>query len=321
MNNNTALVTINGANKTRNMALPYSQEEIEAFKDTVKASNREMTNAQFTVFMAAARHLGLDPLARQITPIFQGGKMTVYTTIDGARLIAERTRKYRGQVGPFWCGKDGIWKDVWLEDGPPVAAKVGVKRAGFDEVVWGVAKYKSYAKGGPDSNWQKMPEVMIAKVAEMIALRKAFPENLSGVYSREEMMQALADGEELEPLNIVDAHVTDTSDVTANDDAPQSSQRASEDDQLELAQWLHEARFGKLSAVARFLAECLGHSRVKVRQLEEGHADITADEVATVIAALAARREATADDTGDEVATDADESYDLAALNGGARPS
>jgi phage recombination protein Bet len=182
-----------------------SRAEIEALKDTIKASNATMTDAQFTVFMAAARRLGLDPLARQIVPIFQSGKMSVQTTIDGFRLIAERSGRYRGQIGPFWCGKDGAWRDVWLEDGAPAAAKVGVKRSDFDEPVYGVARYKSYAKGG---NWQQMPDVMLAKVAESLALRKAFPAELSGAYTREELAQAEADDADMAP--IVESYPTPT---------------------------------------------------------------------------------------------------------------
>lgn len=167
-----------------------SNEEIAALKDMLKAANRDMSDAQFTVFLAAAKHLGLDPLARQIVPIFQGGRMTVQTTIDGFRLIAERTRKYRGQLGPFWCGKDGVWHDAWIADDAPLAAKVGVKRSDFDEPMWGVARTKSYSKGG---NWNSMPDVMIAKVAESLALRKAFPAELSGAYTDDELLIVDAD--------------------------------------------------------------------------------------------------------------------------------
>lgn len=189
-NTNTALAPVN---RDDDLILGHTREEIEAYKDTIKASNQSMTDAQFTVFMAAARHLGLDPLARQIVPIFQGGRMTVQTTIDGFRVVAARSGKYRGQIGPLWCGKDGQWKDVWLEDTvPPAAAKVGVKRSDFDEPMWGVARFKSYAKG---DNWQKMPDVMIAKVAESLALRKAFPNELSGTYTDDEMVQAFDEGQ------------------------------------------------------------------------------------------------------------------------------
>lgn len=166
----------------------HTREEIEAFKSTLKTANKDMTDAQFTVFMAAANHLGLDPLARQVVPILMSGRMTVQTTIDGFRLIAERTRKYRGQIGPFWCGPDGQWREVWLEDAAPAAAKVGVLRADFAEPMWGVARTKSYAKGGL---WTAMPDVMIAKVAESIALRKTFPNELSGAYTAEELGQAI----------------------------------------------------------------------------------------------------------------------------------
>src|SRR5258706_15713587 len=157
----------------------------EKDKDAVrKTIAKDCNEAQFKVFVLACNRLGLDPFARQIVPIVQGGGMTPQTTIDGFRLIADRTHKYAGQLGPFWCGPDGEWKEVWLGDGAPAAAKVGVLRRDFEQPMWGVARFKSYNKGG---NWKSMPDVMLAKVAESQALRKAFPQELSGAYTEDEL--------------------------------------------------------------------------------------------------------------------------------------
>ena len=68
-----------------------------------------------------------------------------------------------------------------------MAAKVGILRKDFQQPVWGVAKFSSYAQKSPF--WSKMPEVMLAKCAEAIARRVAFPNDLSGIYAPEEVIE------------------------------------------------------------------------------------------------------------------------------------
>jgi len=175
-------------------------DRIELLGRTICA---DLTNDELALFVDQCNRTGLDPFARQIYAISrwdkkaQANKMAIQTSIDGFRLVAERTGQYQGQVGPFWCGADGVWKDVWLEKSQPLAAKVGIWRRGFREPTYAVALWNEYAQNSP--MWGKLGTVMIAKCAESQALRRSFPMELSGLYTAEEMMQADESHEQAAP--------------------------------------------------------------------------------------------------------------------------
>lgn len=180
----------------------YNDEQIKLIRDVYA---KGATEHEFRLFIEVAKRKGLDIFQRQIHLVKRWDSKInrevceIQTGIDGYRLIADRTGRYEGQSGPFWCGDDGQWVDVWLHTDPPRAAKVGIWRAGCREPFWGVALYSEYVQTyrdkqsqqvRPNPMWARMPANQLAKCAEALALRKAFAAEMSGIYTSEEMAQA-----------------------------------------------------------------------------------------------------------------------------------
>jgi phage recombination protein Bet len=173
---------------------------------------RDLTDDEMDLFVAVCNRRRLDPFVRQIHAVkrrqwnakLNDGKggyeevMVIQTGIDGFRLIAERTHERDGVEGPWWCGPDGEWRDVWLTGSWPAAAKVIVYRKGHTRGYPGIAHWEEYVQTYKDKQgniqpvqmWQSMPAGQLAKCAEALASRKAFPEELGGIYTDEEMGQA-----------------------------------------------------------------------------------------------------------------------------------
>ena len=165
----------------------------------------EVSNADLAVFLHVCKRTGLDPFARQIHMIERRqkdrngnwrSKWTIQTGIDGLRLIGRRAANERGEEistpAPQWAHEDGTWRDMWVKAwGYPLAARVTVRRGGAEFTA--VAMFEEYAQrsnGDLTAMWKNRPAGMIAKCAEALALRQAFPQDLAGLYSDDEMHQA-----------------------------------------------------------------------------------------------------------------------------------
>ena len=169
---------------TSSLAL-WTPEQTQLISTTIAPG---CSNDELRLFAYACQRTGLDPFSRQIYAIKRGGKLTIQVSIDGLRSIAERTGQLDGSMS-YWCGDDGVWTDVWLSSKPPAAAKTVIHRKGCAHSFSATARFADFNAG--QGLWSKMPSVMIAKCSEAQALRRAFPAYLSGVYSTDEMEQAV----------------------------------------------------------------------------------------------------------------------------------
>jgi len=169
---------------------------MKAVKDVLAP---DLTDAELRLFAMVAQRSGLDPWAHQIYAVKRKGRVTFQTSIDGYRSIAARTGMYDGQDEPEF-GPDCPCTDA--PDPHPLFATVKVYRKSVSRPIGASAFWHEYKpepgpSGQGDVMWVRMPHVMIAKVAEALALRKGFPydpERREGIgadiYTADEMAQA-----------------------------------------------------------------------------------------------------------------------------------
>lgn len=159
--------------------IKFDQNQINLISRTIAAG---ATKDELLLFVGMCKRTGLDPFTRQIYFIKdKTGRVMTQVSVDGFRVIAERSGDYAGQDAPVFEEENGKIKKCtvtvyrWHGDTRYPAAV-------------GVAYWDEYARAS--QTWQKLAHQMISKVAECIALRKAFPNDLSGLYAPEEMEQA-----------------------------------------------------------------------------------------------------------------------------------
>lgn len=182
MNNALAAPATNGALSTTVL----SAEQMALVKRTVFPGS---TNDELALYVHDCNRQGVSPLDRLIHPTVRtdkrgNRKYTPITSIDLMRSRAEATGEYAGNDEPVFKGN--VKSDDFTAS-VTVWKMVAGQRCPFTAT----ARWTEY-KPSEDFMWNRMPHLMLGKVAEALALRKAFPRNLSGLYAKEEMDQASA---------------------------------------------------------------------------------------------------------------------------------
>ena len=209
----TNLATVQRENRLAKPAPEFSSEQIKLLAETV-AKGCDQNELAF--FLQVAKLKRLDPFTGQIHCVKRWDssagreKIVIQTGIDGYRVTASRSGDLAGSDDPVYDTEDGEH---------PNWAKVTVYRYGRnDERIpytatarWSeyvqLVKDKQSGEFRPNSMWKKMPWLMLGKVGEALALRKAFPDELSGMYTDEEMEQADSEIHGVTPASVAKPQV------------------------------------------------------------------------------------------------------------------
>lgn len=197
--------------KVQYLAKQYglSVPQLNALRATICV---DATDAELEVHLITCKRLRFDPFARQCWFVKrlqkvqdENGTSTwqkvgrTETSIDGLRSVAEDSGEYEGQEPLQWYdGESGKWLDVWTLEYPPLAARASVYRKGHRTPMVAVAHWSEYVptytkrENGQEveyvvARWEKAGASQLAKCAEALALRRAFPRTLSGVHTSEEL--------------------------------------------------------------------------------------------------------------------------------------
>jgi phage recombination protein Bet len=162
-------------------AITVTNEQLEIVKKTIAQG---ATDAELKLFLYDCQRQGVHPLDRLLHFTKRGGKYTPITSIDLMRSRAAETGEYAGNEDAAF---NGLPKSEDFTASVTLYRLVQGQRCSFTATAY----WSEYCPSqGQDHMWKKMPHTMLAKCAEALALRKAFPKQLAGLYAREEMDQA-----------------------------------------------------------------------------------------------------------------------------------
>jgi phage recombination protein Bet len=196
-----------------------TRDQLDLIKRTVAVG---ATDAELQLFLFDCQRRGVHPLDRLIHFTKRAGRYTPITSIDFLRGRAHDT----GEM----AGSDDVQFD---KDARTATVTVYRLTRGTRYAYAATARYNEYVpdpgpNGRGDVMWKRMPHVMLGKCAEALALRKAFPQQLGGLYVKEELEQARPDFV-TEATAIADQYAAPTADTKGAAVADPDDARASGD--------------------------------------------------------------------------------------------
>ena len=252
------------------------------------------TEGDLTVFHHVCSKTGLDPFARQIYMIGRNTKdqktdrwvtkYTIQTGIDGFRLIgrraADRARQTISVSAPEWAHEDGSWRSVWRGAwGMPIAARVTIQRDGEPFVA--VALFDEYKQtkrdGGLTQMWNQRPAGQIAKCAEALAWRMAFPQDLSGIYADEEMGQADRPAPEERPSGLGAALGATTVVEQIHDDQPAEPDSITSGQLKEIGAAMRDLHITERADALLYVNDTIGREVASRNELTKDEAGLVID--------------------------------------------
>ncbi len=162
-----------------------------------------LTPPEFMLFVEHCKGTGLNPFKKEVWAIkgkgYQNnrgewveGKLQIMTGVNGFYAIANNHELFDGLETGF-VGENGEYLPMTYPKQDYIGAWCKVYRKDRRIAVEAVAMLEEYDKSRTEDKypvkgiWRTMKRIMIVKCAESLGLRKAFPQELNGMYTAEEM--------------------------------------------------------------------------------------------------------------------------------------
>lgn len=154
-----------------------------------------VTDQEAMMFLMLCKHQGLNPFVRDAYLVKYGGNATIIVGRDAFTKKAQKNPKYKGMnSGVVVLNLEGKIEDrkgeIVLDGETLLGGWAEVFIDGYMEPQYITVNFNEYVQmkdGKPNAMWASKPATMIRKVAIVHALREAFPQDLSGCYSQDEM--------------------------------------------------------------------------------------------------------------------------------------